>query len=215
MAARFITFEGGEGAGKSTQIRQLAARLRERDIPVIETREPGGTEAAEAIRSLLLSGSIKSLGPEAEALMFAAARVDHVDRLIRPALARGDWVLCDRFFDSTRVYQGEAGGVGPAMLDSLERIAVGRCRPDLTLVLDLPAEVGLGRVTSRLKESGDQPDRFEVEDVDLHERRRLAFISIAARAPERCVVVNADRPEAAVAEDVWRVVDLRFLQEAA
>lgn len=215
MAGRFITFEGGEGAGKSTQIRRLAESLGARNVPVIETREPGGTDAAEAIRERLLSGSVKELGPEAEALLFAAARADHVDRLIRPALERGDWVLCDRFFDSTRVYQGEIGGVDAAMLESLERIAVGRYRPDLTMVLDVPSSVGLGRVASRLAETGGEPDRFEEEDAELHERRRQAFLEIAKSAPERCVVINADQEEEVVASEIWRAVQSRLLEKEA
>ncbi|MCB1497113.1 MAG: dTMP kinase [Bauldia sp.] len=215
MAGKFITFEGGDGAGKSTQIRRLARRLGERGIHVVETREPGGTPIAESIRKVLLSGMVKSLGPEAEAMLFAAARADHVDRLIRPALAAGDWVLCDRFFDSTRVYQGAVGGVDARELDALERVAVGRNRPDLTFVLDVPAEVGLRRVRARLAESGGEPDRFESDEIALHEGRRQAFLDIAARQPERCVVVDAARSEDAVAGDVWRIVAMRLLQQAA
>jgi dTMP kinase len=215
MVGRFITFEGGEGAGKSTQIRRLAERLAEHGVRVVETREPGGTPAAEAIRKVLLSGAAKSLGPEAEALLFAAARADHVDRLIRPSLDAGDWVLCDRFFDSTRVYQGEIGGVDPELLDTLDRVAVGSRRPDLTLVLDAPAEVGLDRVSARLARSGEAPDRFEGEAMSLHERRRKAYLDVAARAPDRCVVIDADRDEAAVADDIWRVVTARLLRRAA
>lgn len=215
MAGKFITFEGGDGAGKSTQIRRLARRLGERGIRVVETREPGGTPTAEAIRKVLLTGMAKSLGPEAEAILFAAARADHVDHLIRPALASGEWVLCDRFFDSTRVYQGAVGGAPARELDALERAAVGRSRPDLTFILDLPAETGLRRVRARLAESGGEPDRFESDEVALHEGRRQAFLEIAAKAPERCVVIDAARPEDAVAEDVWRVVASRLLEKVA
>ncbi len=215
MAGKFITFEGGDGAGKSTQIRLLAARLVGRGLHVVETREPGGTPTAEAIRKVLLSGAVKALGPEAETLLFAAARADHVDRLIRPALAAGDWVLCDRFFDSTRVYQGAIGGVDAGELDTLERVAVGRSRPDLTLVLDLPAEVALRRVTARLAESGAAPDRFESEEIELQERRRRAFLDIAAANPGRCVVIDANRDEATVGEDIWRAVESRLLKQAA
>ena len=215
MVGQFITFEGGEGAGKSTQIRRLAARLAEEGLHVIETREPGGTPAAEAIRKVLLSGTAKSLGPEAEALLFAAARADHVDRLIRPALEVGEWVLCDRFSNSTRVYQGDIGGVDPELLDTLDRVAVGSGQPDLTLVLDAPAAVGLDRVSARLARSGERPDRFESEAMSLHERRRKAYLDVAARASDRCVVIDADRDETAVADDIWRVVAARLLQRAA
>lgn len=215
MVGKFITFEGGEGAGKSTQIRRLSVRLAEAGVQVIETREPGGTPAAEAIRKILLSGRAKALGPEAEAILFAAARADHVDRLIRPALEVGEWVLCDRFFDSTRVYQGEIGGVDPVLLDALDRVAVGLEQPDLTLVLDAPAAVGLQRVSGRLAQTGEPPDRFESEAMGLHERRRKAYLDVAARAPERCIVIDADRDPAAVADDIWRAVSTRLLQQAA
>jgi dTMP kinase len=215
MAGKFITFEGGEGAGKSTQIRRLAARLAEAGLAVATTREPGGTTAAEAIRRLVLSGHAESLGAEAEAVLFAAARADHVARVIRPALAAGEWVLSDRFSDSTRVYQGAIGGVDEATLDALERVAVGRTRPDLTIILDVPAEVGLHRVKARLAGSGDAPDRFDSEEIDLHDRRRKAFLDLAARDPERCVVIDAARKKDEVAEDVWRSVSGRLMQEAA
>src|SRR5689334_16425665 len=143
MRGRFITFEGGEGTGKSTQVQRLARQLISRGIEVVLTREPGGSPGAEAIRHVLLSGAAKPLGPDAEAMLFAAARDDHVRSLIAPALARCQWVLCDRFADSTRVYQGALGQVDPRLIRSLERIAVGDCVPDLTLILDLPAFVGL------------------------------------------------------------------------
>jgi dTMP kinase len=215
MTGKFITFEGGEGAGKSTQIRLLSGRLAEHGVQVTQTREPGGTPAAESIRKVLLSGVAKPLGPEAEALLFAAARADHVEHLIRPALAAGTWVLCDRFCDSTRVYQGEIGGVDADLLDALERVAVGGSRPDTTFVLDVPAEVGLGRVSGRLALSGGKPDRFESEAEDLHERRRQAYLDVAARAPERCVVIDGSRDEAVVAEEIWQIVSRRLIREAA
>lgn len=215
MAGKFITFEGGDGAGKSTQLRLLVARLAGEGIAAVVTREPGGTPTAETIRKVLLSGKVKSLGAEAEALLFAAARADHVDRLIRPALAAGEWVLCDRFFDSTRVYQGAIGGVDAGQLDALERVAVGRNRPDLTLMLDVPAEVGLSRVKARLEESGGVPDRFESDEIDLQQRRRQAFLDIAAANPGRCVIIDANRDEGAVAEDIWRAVESRLIKQAA
>lgn len=215
MTGKFITFEGGDGAGKSTQIRRLAARLAESDVHATLTREPGGTPTAEAIRKVLLSGTARKLGPDAEALLFAAARADHVDRLIRPALAAGEWVLCDRFFDSTRAYQGGVDGVDSALLDALDRVAVGASRPDLTIILDLPAAVGLSRVRTRLAESGDAPDRFESDEVAFHERRRDAFLDIAEHDPDRCAVIDADRDEATVADEIWQLVAARFLQQAA
>jgi dTMP kinase len=215
MAGRFITFEGGEGAGKSTQIRRLATRLRQAGHPVVITREPGGTPLAEGIRKVLLGGFAKPLGGEAEALLFAAARADHVDRLIRPALASGDWVLCDRFADSTHAYQGATGGVDEELLVALDRLTIGRTRPNLTFILDLPPAVGLDRLAGRLAGTGEKPDRFEGDDISLHERRRAAYLAIAGREPERCVVIDAERSEDAVAEDVWRAVATRFLDKAA
>ncbi len=179
MAGKFITFEGGEGAGKSTQIRRLAERLTASGHTVVVTREPGGTATAESIRRLVLSGLIKELGAEDEAILFAAARADHVERVIRPALAAGRWVLCDRFADSTHAYQGAAGGADEALLDALDRVAVGRTWPDLTLILDLPAAAGLARIAAR--QTGGAPDRFERDEADVHERRRQAFLDIARR----------------------------------
>jgi dTMP kinase len=215
MTGRFITFEGGEGAGKSTQIRRLAERLAASGIRVVVTREPGGTPAAEAIRQFLLSGRAAKMGAEAEALLFAAARADHVDRIIRPALAAGAWVLSDRFFDSTRVYQGAEGGVPAETLAALERVAAGPTRPDLTLILDLPAAAGLSRVRSRQNETGDGPDRFDSDELALHDKRRQAYRAIAASDPARCELIDADRPEDEVAEAVWSIVSGRFLKEAA
>jgi dTMP kinase len=212
MAGRFITFEGGEGAGKTTQIRRLAERLRETGETVIVTREPGGTPNAEAIRRLLLSGVARQLGSEGEAVLFASARADHVERVIRPALAAGQWVLCDRFSDSTRVYQAD---VDATLLDGLERVAVGDTRPDLTLILDVPAEIGLARAAERMAATGETPDRFEGEALALHETRRQAFLDIARNAPERCVVVDAGKPEAEVAEAVWTAVEEWLVGQAA
>ena len=138
------------------------------------------------------SGKVARLGAEAEAVLFAAARADHVEKLIRPALARGDWVLCDRFFDSTHAYQGAMGGVDEETLDILDRVAVGETLPELTIILDVPPEMALGRVAARLATNGGQPDRFERDVLDLHAKRREAFLAIAGRDPERCVVVDAD-----------------------
>lgn len=212
MKARFVTFEGGEGAGKSTQIRRLAEELRRRGATVVVTREPGGTETAERIRDFLLSGRAVGLGVEGESILFAAARADHVDRVIRPALERGEWVLSDRFFDSTRAYQG-SDGVDEKLLSALEHLAVGTLRPNLTIILDLPVEAGLARASRRRKE-GDVADRFERDTLDRHERRRQAFLAIAHHDPDRCVVIDAARPEDDVAADIWRAVEVRLLPAA-
>jgi dTMP kinase len=202
---RLITFEGGEGGGKTTQLLRLAERLKKAGLNVIATREPGGTPLAEAIRKFVLSGAARSLGAEGEAILFAAARADHVDRLIRPALDRGDWVLCDRYTDSTRAYQG-AAGVDPGVIRALERIAVGQTRPDLTVILDLPVEIGLSRAASR----NTAADRFESDPADIHRQRRAIFLAIARQEPERCVVIDAARPESEVTAAIWQAVAERL-----
>jgi dTMP kinase len=211
MAGRFITFEGGEGAGKSTQIKRLADRLLSLRHQVVVTREPGGTPTAESIRTVLLSGAGEQLGPDGEAVLFAAARADHVDRVIRPALRAGKWVLCDRFADSTRVYQGVGGGADAAILEALERVAVGRTQPDLTLILDVPVATGLARAAKR----AGGPDRFERDELAVHETRRQAFLAIAAAEPDRCVIIDASRTEDATAEAIWKAVSARLLNRAA
>ncbi len=214
MTGRFITFEGGEGAGKSTQVLRLHNRLAAVGLDVLSTREPGGTMIADAIRGLLLSGAARGLGPAGEAVLFAAARADHVQRVIRPALAAGSWVISDRFMDSTRAYQGTAG-VPAAHLDRLEAEAVGGTRPDLTLLLDLAAESGLARVGSRNAAGpGGGLDRFEGDTLELHRRRREAFLAIAAAEPERVVVIDAQRSEDAVADEIRRLVAARFADAA-
>jgi dTMP kinase len=208
MAGRFITFEGGEGAGKSTQAALLARRLEEAGIDVVVTREPGGSPGAEAIRHVLLSGAAKPLGPHAEAILFAAARDDHVQHKIRPALDAGKWVICDRFADSTRVYQGVLGNVEAPLISGLERIAVGETRPDLTLILDIKPKVGLARAARR--RGTGRADRYEAEALTFHERLRAAYRELAQREPERCVLVEVSgRPEH-VAEIVWEVVSARL-----
>jgi dTMP kinase len=212
MAGRFITFEGGEGAGKSTQIRLLADRLKAHGHTVVVTREPGGTPTAESIRRLLLSGLAEQLGDEGEAVLFASARADHVDKIIRPALEAGQWVLCDRFIDSTHVYQAAAD---PALLDALDRVAVGATRPDLTIILDLPSEIGMARAAQRMADTGATPDRFEREAASMHELRRHAFLAIAVREPQRCVVVDAKGTEREVADAVWHQVEARLMRRPA
>src|SRR6202795_3097273 len=153
---RFITFEGGEGSGKSTQIKTIAERLNAAKLRTIVTRDPGGSPGAEIIRHLVLSGMGKLLGPDAETLLFAAARDDHVRTVIEPALAKGAWVLCDRFSDSTRVYQGRLGQVAPGVLNAMERVTIGDLKPDLTVILDVPVEVGIQRAAKR--RGGGAPD---------------------------------------------------------
>ena len=199
---RFITFEGGEGAGKSTQARRLAERLQAAGRGVVLTREPGGSPGAEEIRALLVSGEAERWSATAETLLLYAARSDHLERVIRPALERGEWVVCDRFADSTRAYQGAAGGASPALVSALEREVVGTARPHLTLVLDLPPGAGMARVAGR----GEARTRFEARGPDFHTRLRQCFLEIATAEPERCVVIDAARSPEAVAEAVWEAV---------
>jgi dTMP kinase len=201
---RFITFEGGEGSGKSTQAGILANRLARAGRKVFATREPGGSPAAEEIREALLAGQVWQFGPFAEALMFSVARADHVENAIGQALLEGKWVVCDRFLDSTRAYQGATAGVPRGVINALERLTVGGLMPDITFILDIPSEEGLARAAER--RGGGAPDRFESQEIMLHERVRRAFLDIAEEEPERCVVVDASQPEAMVAEDVWEVV---------
>ncbi len=204
MTGRFITLEGGEGAGKSTQVARLAKRLQALGIDAVTTREPGGSPRAERLRELILAGAAKPYGPVAEAIMFSAARDDHLTRVIRPALARGAWVICDRFADSTRAYQGAAGKVPADVIAGLERVVVDGTRPDLTLILDLAPEVGLARATARRGEAGT--DRYEGEALSFHRALRRAFLDIARREPRRCVVIDADHPADRIEEAIWRVV---------
>ena len=200
----FITFEGGEGAGKSTQIARLATKLREKRYDVLVTREPGGSPGAEAIRSVLLSGAAEPLGAKMEAILFAAARADHVAQIIRPAIQRGAIVLCDRFVDSSRVYQGVTGQLDGDFMREIERATVDGVMPDLTLVFDLDPDVGLHRAT--LRRGAETPDRFEKETLEIHRVRREAFLAIAASEPERCVVINAAQDADAVENDVTDAV---------
>jgi dTMP kinase len=201
---RFITFEGGEGSGKSTQIKALAQRLDADKLRAIVTREPGGSPGAEIIRHLVLSGMGKLLGAEAETLLFAAARDDHVRTVIKPALNAGLWVLCDRFSDSTRAYQGRLGNVAPAVLNAMERVTIGDLKPDLTFILDVPVEVGLQRAAAR--RGTGTPDRFEAEDVKFHQQLRDAYRQIAAAEPQRCVLIDANVDAATVAAAIWAAV---------
>jgi dTMP kinase len=196
MAGTFITFEGGEGAGKSTQIERLRRYLTAEGHEVVVTREPGGSPRAEEIRSFILSGKAKERGPLLEAVLFAAARLDHLDATIRPALSAGKIVLCDRFADSTRAYQGASGGMDPSLIETIERVTVDETRPDLTFILDLPAETGLARADKR--RAGGSVDRFEGEALSFHANLREAFRSIAKREPDRCALIDADQDPDAV-----------------
>ncbi|MGD9508888.1 MAG: dTMP kinase [Geminicoccaceae bacterium] len=205
VRGRFITLEGGEGAGKSTQTRLLAERLSGRGIDSLLTREPGGTEGAEAIRGLIVDGSAERWRPLAELYLFLAAREDHLHRAILPALAAGRWVLCDRFADSSRVYQGIAGELGLDLVDRLQEPLLGINRPDLTLVLDLPVATGLARCAAR-----GGAGRFEAKGATYHERVREGFCFLAGREPERFAMVDASGAEEEVAAAVWRMVCQRL-----
>jgi dTMP kinase len=211
MRGKFITFEGGEGTGKSTQAAALALRLESLGIGVTLTREPGGSPGAEIMRHVLLSGAAKPFGPEAEAMLFAAARDDHIRCTILPGLEAGKWVVCDRFVDSTRVYQGVVGEVDHRFIKALERVSVGDLRPDLTIVLDVPAERGLQRAAGR--RGHEKPDRFEAETIDFHERLRQAYLMLAAGEPNRCVIVDASAPKKAVSTRIWQAVSTRLQAE--
>lgn len=209
----FVTFEGGEGAGKSTQIRHLADSLRRRGHDVLVTREPGGSPGAEAVRHVILSGAAEEFGVRMEAILFAAARNDHVEEVIRPALQAGVIVLCDRFMDSSRVYQGVTGNLETDYLEALQRVAVAGVVPDCTIIMDLSAEKGLARARSR---GGDAaPDRFEREEVQTHEKRREAYLEIAAADPGRCHVVDADRASDDIAKDILAIVEPLAGQESS
>jgi dTMP kinase len=199
----FITFEGGEGAGKSTQIKRLAETLRSRGLATLITREPGGSPGAEAVRHVLLSGAAEPLGHRMEALLFAAARSDHVEQVIRPAVAKGTIVLSDRFMDSSRVYQGEDTALPEGFLRDLEAVTVNGMIPDLTLILDLDPQEGLRRAAERRE---GPPDRYEKETLELHRRRRGAFLEIARREPKRCKVINAARHPDTIANEIMSAV---------
>jgi dTMP kinase len=206
---RFISLEGGEGAGKSTQGRLLAEWLAARGREVVLTREPGGSPGAEAIRAMLVEGAADRWSAVSETLLMYAARRDHIERLIEPALERGAWVVCDRFLDSTRAYQGVAGGAPARLIEALERDVVGAVTPDLTLILDMPVEAGLARAAERGGEG-----RFESKGPSFHERLRSAFLDIAAREPARCVVLSAEGEIEVVAARIWEVVTARLAEAA-
>jgi dTMP kinase len=210
--ARFITFEGGEGVGKSTQVRRLLQHLQREGLDAVRTREPGGTPRAEAIRSFILQGRSESWGAGAEAVLFAAARLDHVTQLIAPNLANGTWVLSDRFHDSTRAYQGLTGGVPEKLISALETLALDGHAPDLTIVLDMDPDLAFKRVAARAIEDGLAltGDRFEKEEIEWHKRLREGFLAIARDNPDRCVVISADQSEEALEAAIWDAVRRRF-----
>jgi len=226
---KFITFEGGEGSGKSTQARMLAERLRARAIETVLTREPGGSPFAERLRKILLDPATEPHSPLAETLLFYTARADHLDAVIRPALNLGGWVICDRFSDSTRVYQGQTGALREQLFDALELLVVAPTRPDLTLIIDVPAEIGLARAMVREGSKGNRggksgvdhgesrlargllSDRYESRDLQFHRRLREGFLKIAAAEPVRCVVVDGQQSPEDVAQSVWQAVTSRFI----
>ncbi|MDP3315549.1 MAG: dTMP kinase [Devosia sp.] len=217
VAPRFITFEGGEGVGKSTQVKRLLVRLNRLGIEALRTREPGGTPKAEHVRAFILQGRSEAWGPGAEAVLFAAARLDHVNQLIAPSLSTGKWVISDRFHDSTRAYQGLTGGVDGKLIRGLETLALNGHAPDLTFVLDMDPVVAFNRVHARelepaLAQSGD---RFEKEDLDWHRRLRQAFLDIAAQNQDRCVVLPANQGEDALENEVWDTLTRRYPELAA
>lgn len=210
--ARFITFEGGEGVGKSTQVKRLLSHLAEISVDAVRTREPGGTPKAEAVRSFILQGRSETWGAGAEAVLFAAARLDHVNELIAPNLAKGTWVISDRFSDSTRAYQGLTGGVDAKLIDALESLALDGHTPDLTIVLDMDPETAFQRVAQRALEDGLTltGDRFEKEELDWHRRLRDGFLDIARTNADRCVVLSADQAEDSLENEIWSLVQSRF-----
>jgi dTMP kinase len=203
---RFIAFEGGEGAGKSTQVRAVVARLRDRGLEVVQTREPGGSPGAEILRNLLVTGEAGRWSPLSELLMMYAARSDHLEKVIRPALERGAWVVCDRFADSSRAYQGAGGGVAPAFIEAVDEAVVADTQPDLVIVMDMPVDAGLRRAAAR----GDTENRFESKGAAFHERLRQGFLNRAAAVPERYRVVDADRAIDAIAADIWAALEAAF-----
>lgn len=213
-SGRFITFEGGEGVGKSSQARRLYERIRERGFEVVQTREPGGSPFAEQVRDLALSATTAPHNALSEALLFYAARADHLDRLIRPALAQGRWVISDRFSDSTRVYQSVVGGLARETFDELETLVVAPTRPDLSLILDLAPEEGLARASNRRVATGNRGiDAYEGRTLEFHRHLRQGFLDLAAAEPDRCAVIDGSGDAGAVSQRVWTVVAKRLFGE--
>ena len=217
MLGKFITFEGGEGSGKSTQARLLSEQFWRVGVHTFITREPGGSPFAEALRKIILDPNTPEHSALSEALLFYAARADHLDNTVRPALNAGLWVICDRFIDSTRVYQGIAGGLPGEVIDVLNQIVVSPTFPDLTIILDVPAELGLGRAHSRRMDRVNpdiEADAYEKRDLAFHWKLRDAFRDIARQEPERCVIIDAAQDERTVFAEVWRAVQARLLASA-
>jgi dTMP kinase len=208
MAGFFITFEGGEGTGKSTQVRRLSEKLKAMGREVLVTREPGGTPEAESVRSLLVSGDVGRWSATAEALLNYAARESHLQHIIRPALARRAIVLCDRFMDSTRAYQGYAGGCAMELIDTLEAAIVGETRPSLTFVLDVEPEKGLARAHGRIDHAVE--DRYERKGLAFHRRLREGFLEIAKRDPKRCRIIDTSADVDEVSERIWSIASERL-----
>ncbi len=202
---KFITFEGGEGAGKSTQVKRLAGFLGSRGYSVVETREPGGSSGAEEIRRLLVEGPVDKWDAMTETLLLMAGRRSHLRDLVEPVLQRGNWVLCDRFSDSTIAYQGYGEGMDIAKIREIQRLAIGDVRPDLTLLLDIPAEKGLERATAR-----GEAARYERMDIDMHHRIRNGFLKMASAEPERFEVVDALGKADAIEIQIRNCIERRF-----
>ncbi len=214
---KFITLEGGEGAGKSTQAELLAVRLRAIGLDVVMTREPGGSPFGERLRAVLLDATMPEHSALSEALLFYAARADHLETTIRPALAKGRWVICDRFADSTRAYQGTAGALDFKTIDTLDALVVAQTQPDLTLMIDLDPEVGMQRANARrclqtndAEETASHPDRFEGRAAAFHEALRRGFLDIAANNPERCAVIDGNNDAETISDNVWSIVKDRL-----
>lgn len=206
--ARFITLEGGEGAGKSTQARRLIAALEQRGVACIATREPGGSPGAEDVRKLLVSGETERWDALTETLLMFAARADHVAKTIKPALDSHKWVVCDRFTDSTYAYQGAGRGVPRETIRRLESLVLGTFKPDFTLVLDLPVDAARARLSGPGRAMHE--NRFEKFDESFHHSLRSAFLTIAKRSPDRCTVIDATLDEDAVADAIWQAVRKRY-----
>lgn len=209
----FITLEGGEGSGKSTQIKLLSDWLSSEGIEHLRTREPGGAPGAEEIRHLVLTGDVDRWTPLTEVLLYTAARSDHVERVIVPTIEAGKWVLCDRFADSSIAYQGAGRGVGVEKVRDLQRLVLGSLMPDLTLILDLPIEVGLERAMSREGGKAIKEDRIERMGKALHEQSRNVFLEIAEQEPERCVVVDADQSVEELQLELQSIIRNRFMSD--
>lgn len=209
--AKFITFEGGEGTGKTSQIKRLAEALQRSNIPVIQTREPGGAPSAEEIRSLLVSGAVDRWQPMTEVLLHYAARVEHLEQTVKPALESGKWVLSDRFADSTMAYQGYGHGIEITTLKNLHQNILGSFQPDLTLMLDIPVEIGLGRARGREQGSeGIGEDRYERMELSFHQKLRDGFFTIAKGNPSRCKVIDAGGDMETVSSRILTVVNQKF-----